>query len=125
MIAQQLKDIANELEVCIVLLLQPQKHAGDPASELLSMRNIKGSSVVEQACSIIFTMWRPGFSPKNPDEDMYLTIAVVKNRMGQLGSYDFGWNGLTGDLSELDELERGELDELRKRRALEKAEEEL
>ena len=125
LIAQQLKDIANELEVCIVLLLQPQKHAGDPASELLSMRNIKGSSVVEQACSIIFTMWRPGFSPKNPDEDMYLTIAVVKNRMGQLGSYDFGWNGLTGDLSELDELERGELDELRKRRALEKAEEEL
>lgn len=125
LVAQQLKDVANELEVCILLLLQPQKHAGDPSDELLSMRNIKGSSVIEQACSVIFTMWRPGFSPKNPEEDKYLTIAVVKNRMGQLGSFDFSWNGLTGDITELVEEERVELNELRKRRALEKVKEEL
>jgi hypothetical protein len=125
LVAQQLKDLANELEVCILLLLQPQKHAGDPSDELLSMRNIKGSSVIEQACSVIFTMWRPGFSPKNPEEDKYLTIAVVKNRMGQLGSFDFSWNGLTGEIVELVEEERAELNELRKRRALEKAKEEL
>jgi len=125
LIAQQLKDLANELEVCILLLLQPQKRAGDPADELLSMRNIKGSSVIEQACSVIFTMWRPGFSPKNPEEDKYLTIAVVKNRMGQLGSFDFSWNGLTGDITELVEEERVELNEIRKRRALEKVKEEL
>ena len=121
MIAQQLKDIANELEVCIVLLLQPQKHAGDPSSELLTYRNIKGSSAVEQAASIIFTMWRPGFSPKSPEDDRYLSIAVVKNRMGSLNLFEFGWNGLTGELSSLDEMEKGELDVLKKRRAAERA----
>jgi replicative DNA helicase len=121
MIAQKLKDVANELEICILLLLQPQKHAGDPSAELLSYRNIKGSSAVEQAASVVFTLWRAGFSPKNPEDDKYMTVAVVKNRMGGLGAFDFSWNGLTGDIEELDELQKGELDALRKKRASEKA----
>lgn len=120
-IAQQLKDLANDFSICVLLLLQPQKHAGDPSAELLSYRNIKGSSAIEQACSIVFTLWRPGFSPKNPREDRYVTIAVVKNRMGGLGMFDFSWDGLTGTLTSLDELEKEELDELRKRKAAEKA----
>lgn len=120
LVAQQLKDIANDLEICIILLLQPQKHAGDPSAELLNYRQIKGSSAIEQAASVIFTIWRPGFSPKNPAEDKYLTMAVVKNRMGSLGSFDFQWDGLTGKLTELDEFEREDLNELRKRKAAEK-----
>lgn len=121
LIAQQLKDIANDLELCILLLLQPQKQAGDPSDELLSYRKIKGSSAIEQAASVIFTMWRPGFSPKNPDDDRFLTIAVVKNRMGQLATFDFSWEGLTGSLDDLDDEQQGELNELRKKKALEKA----
>lgn len=121
LIAQQLKDIANELEVCILLLLQPQKQAGDPSAELLSMRQVKGSSVVEQAASIIFTIYRPGFSPKSPEEDKYLTMAVVKNRMGQLGTFNFAWDGVRGEITELDDLEQEELKELKNRKAQEKA----
>lgn len=124
-ISNQLKDIANEFEMCVILLLQPQKQAGDPSSELLSMRNIKGASVIEQACSVIFTLWRPGFSPMKPEEDKYATIAVVKNRMGTIGNYSFSWDGLTGKLSELDELEQEELNELRKRRAAEKNQQDI
>lgn len=120
-IAQDLKDIANELEVCIILLLQPQKHAGDPSYELLTYRNIKGSSAIEQAASIIFTMWRPGFSAKNVDEDKYASIAVVKNRMGSLDLFEFGWNGLTGEINELTEEEKRELESLKKRKAAERA----
>lgn len=120
-IAQQLKDIANELEVCILLLLQPQKQAGDPSAELLSMRQVKGSSVVEQAASVIFTIYRPGFSPKNPQEDKYMTVAVVKNRMGQLGSFNFAWDGVTGEIRELDDYEMEELNALKKRKADERA----
>lgn len=121
LIAQQLKDIANDLEMCVIVLLQPQKHAGDPSSELLNYRQIKGSSAIEQAASVIFTLWRPGFSPKNVEDDKFLSIAVVKNRMGQLGSYDFHWTGLTGELSDLDDHEIVELKKLRERKAAEKA----
>ena len=120
LISQQLKDIANELELTVILLLQPQKQAGDPSDELLSYRKIKGSSAIEQAASIIFTMWRPGFSAQRPEEDKYMTIAAVKNRMGQLATFDFSWEGLRGEIQEIDDYERQELEELRKRRALEK-----
>lgn len=124
-IAQQLKDIANDLQVTVLLLLQPQKSAGDPSSELLSYRSIKGASVIEQACSVVLTMWRPGFSPKSPADDKYLTIAVVKNRMGSLNMFDFRWDGLTGTVSEMEDEDVVELEELRKRKAAEKAAEDL
>lgn len=119
-IAQQLKDLANELEICVWLLVQPQKKVGDPSDEILSYRSIKGSSSVEQAASIIFTMWRPGYSPKSPKDDRYMTIATVKNRMGQLGSFDFAFDGLRGDISELDEMDVDELEKVRQKRAAEK-----
>lgn len=122
-IAQKLKDLANELEVCIILLLQPQKHAGDPSSELLSYRNIKGSSAIEQAASVVFTLWRPGFSAKNPDRDKFISIAAVKNRMGNLGCFDFSWDGLTGEINELDEYEKEELQKVRQQKDMEKARE--
>ena len=125
LVAQKLKDVANELELTVLLLLQTQKSSGDPSEELTSMRNIKGSSSLEQAASVILTMNRPGFSPKNPEEDKYLSLLVVKNRMGQLGSYDFSWDGLTGSIRSLTEEERRELHELKKKRAAEKASQEL
>jgi replicative DNA helicase len=120
-ITQKLKDLANEMELTVLLLLQPTKVAGDPSDELLSYTKIKGSSVIQQACSVILSMWRPGFSPKAPEDDKFVCFAVLKNRMGSLGHYEFSWNGLTGSITEMDEMEAAELTEIRKRKAAEKA----
>lgn len=120
--AQFMKDLANKHEMTVLLLVQPQKHAGDPSSELLSMRNIKGSGQIEQAGSVIFTMWRPGFGPKKPEEDKFLSIAVVKNRMGSLGKFDFAWDGLKGSITELDDEGKIELETIIKRKIQERAE---
>jgi len=119
-IAQAIKDIANDLEITVLVLLQPQKGAGDPSEELMSYRQIKGSSQIEQALSVIFTLWRPGFNPVTPEDDKYASIAVVKNRMGSLNKFDFQWSGLTGDLEELDEYQKQELKELIDSRTKEK-----
>jgi hypothetical protein len=121
-IANRLKDVANKYSCTVLLLVQPQKSAGDPSAELNSMRCVKGSSVLEQAASIILTLSRPGFDPKNPANDKYATITVVKNRMGQLKSWDFSWNGLTGQIGTLFDEDRKELEELRSRKAVEKQE---
>lgn len=112
-IAQSLKDIANEFDVCILLLVQPQKHAGDPSDEITSYRGIKGNSTTEQAASIIFSISRPGFDPKFPDEDNYLTMNVLKNRMGKLGTHDFYWDGVSGKIRSLDDEGKGHLKSLR------------
>lgn len=114
-VASRLSDIAKNHDLCVLLLLQPQKSAGDPREELLSMRKVKGASVIEQDCRVIMTMWRPGYDPKDSTDDNYMSLAIVKNNMGALNQIDLGWNGLQGTFKELDREERIQLKQLRKR----------
>jgi replicative DNA helicase len=124
-VAKRLKDIANEFNICVLLLVQPAKVSGDPSQELTSYTQIKGSSVIQEAASVILTLSRPGFDTKNPQNDKYVTFTVVKNRMGSLGSFDLGWDGLTGRIRELliDELE--DLKQVRTNKAREKGDGDL
>lgn len=120
-IAGRLADLAKDRDLCLLLLLQPQKSAGDPSDPLLSMRNVKGSSRVEQDLRLIMTTWRPGFNPENNEHDRFSAIAVVKNNMGPVGKYDFRWNGLSGRLEDMDEADYEELDGVVKAQAYKKA----
>lgn len=121
LIANQLKDLANETETCVLLLLQTQKHSAAPDEPLLSMKNIKGSSVIEQAASVILTLWREGYSPKYADQDKYISIATVKDRFNSLWRQDFKWAGLKGTITDLEDFEREELEDLRNRKKQEKS----
>jgi replicative DNA helicase len=121
LVANQLKDVANEEEVCMLLLLQTQKHSTPDVSDpLLSLKGVKGSSLIEQSCSTILTLWREGYHPKFVDDDKYISFAVVKNRFGSLWSDDFSWNGVTGNIRGLTEEERLELSDFKRRKKEEK-----
>lgn len=120
LIANQLKDIANDLDVCVMLLLQTQKQSGDPSDPLLSMRNVKGSSVIEQACSVILSLSRPGFSAVTPENDRFATISTVKDRMGSLMSIDCGWEGLRGHFHTLEDEDYQLLKDIREKKKIEK-----
>lgn len=113
-VASRLSDIAKKYHTTVLLLVQPQKSAGDPREELVSYRKIKGASVIEQDSRVILTMSRPGYDPKAMDQDKYATISVVKNNMGSLCQLDFGWHGVTGQLTELDAEQKRDLRALRK-----------
>ena len=115
LIATQLKDIANEFGICVFLLTQPTKMDGDPSYELSSYTQIKGSSVIGEAASVVFTMYRPGFSSSEPQYDKFAVIKVVKNRMGELSTTELGWEGLTGRIFSLDSEQRMELKELQEK----------
>ena len=121
-IANQLKDLATELEVCIVLLLQTQKHSTpDIADPLMSMKQIKGSSVIEQACSTVLTLWREGYNPNHIKDDKYISFAVVKNRFGPQWQGDFRWEPVRGDIRSLTEEEQADLVEFKNRKKQAKA----
>jgi replicative DNA helicase len=122
-IALRLKDIANEFETCVLLLTQPVKNAGDPSYPLNSYQKIKGTGVIAEQASIVLTIHRPGFSPTSPEDDRFVTVTAVKNRMGMLGQYDFTWEGLTGAVEELDEEQTEELKKLRDRIERERSQE--
>lgn len=108
-VARSLKDIANEFAICVILLTQPAKVTGGPAEELNSYFNIKGSGLVAEASAQVITMHRPGFDPKNPADDNFITLTVVKNRMGTLGTFDYHWEGVRGTIRELMDEEKATL----------------
>lgn len=124
MISNELKDLANELELCSVLLLQTQKHStADISDPLLSMSKIKGSSLIEQSMSTILTLWREGYNPKTVNDDRFMSFAVVKNRFGGLWTDDFLWNGKVGEISSMTDEGREHIKELRELKKKMRAEE--
>lgn len=112
-IASRLSDIAKKYHTTVLLLVQPQKSAGDPREELTSYRKIKGASVIEQDSRVIMTLSRPGYDPKSMSNDKFATISVVKNNMGNLCQLDFRWDGVSGQVSEMSPADRSELKKLR------------
>lgn len=112
-VASRLSDIAKKHDLVVLLLVQPQKAAGDPREELITYRKIKGASVIEQDSRVIMTLSRPGYNPANMENDLYASIAVVKNNMGNLCKLDYRWDGVTGELYELQDGDAANLRKLR------------
>lgn len=119
-IAGELRDFAMEMSTCVVTLVQPPKSAGDASVPLTSMRQIKGSSMLEQSFRVILGIHREGFGPGRVDDDKYLTINALKNTMGPLFSLDNHWDGVRGTIRPLGFDEESDLDRLRKSIANEK-----
>ena len=119
-VAQKLREIAITHQLCVLSLFQPSKSTGSPSDEILSYRAAKGSSAIEQSVSIMLGMSRPGFDPHRPEDDKFITINCLKNRMGKIFSLDLHWDGMQGTVRELTEEERDHLQEVRRRRAEEK-----
>lgn len=113
-VIQKLREIANTQNLCVLVLLQPNKMSGNPAEEINSYHAAKGSSAISQAVSIMLGINRPGYDPKKPEQDKFITVNCLKNRMGKLFSVDLHWNGLTGTVRELTMEEEIELETLRR-----------
>jgi replicative DNA helicase len=120
-IAGELRDFATEMSVCGITLVQPPKSAGDASYPLTSMRQIKGSSMLEQSFRAIFGLYRDGFGPQNVEDDKFMTINCLKNTMGPLFSLDYYWNGKRGEIHPLDDQGYMDLKELRKRKEQQKS----
>jgi KaiC/GvpD/RAD55 family RecA-like ATPase len=112
-IIQGLREIAINMNKAVLVFLQPNKMSSTIDEPLLSYNSAKGSSSIAQACTAILTIHRPGYSSRTPETDKFFSIDCVKNRSGRLFSADLHWDGLTGNIRELEDIERMELKELR------------
>ena len=120
-IADGIKNIAVELDVCVILLVQPPKITGGAAFPLTNMYQIKGSSMVAQAMRSVIGIYREGFSPESPDKDNFITFVGLKNSMGSLFKSDCHWDGARGRIEVLDEIQKRELENLREKINAERA----
>jgi hypothetical protein len=112
-VAQRLRQIANDREVCVVTLLQPAKLFSNPSDEANTYQAAKGSGAIAQSLTLMLGLSRPGFHPRTPNDDKYFTINALKNRNGGLFTIDLGWDGLTGAFRTLGDEEYDALEALR------------
>lgn len=121
-VAQGLRELAINEEVCVVVLLQPTKAYSNPADEFGIAAAAKGSGSIQQSLTSLIGCSRPGFDPldKTGAKDQYFNITCLKNRNGGMFSLDFCWDGVRGTISEMDDADEIILSEIRKERELAK-----
>lgn len=117
--AQRLRQIANDRQTTSITLLQPSKLFSDPSEEAKTYQAAKGSGAIAQSLTLMLGLSRPGFSPRNPEQDKFVTINALKNRNGPLFTVDMGWDGLTGSITELNDEDLYELKQIREKKKLE------
>ena len=111
-VAQQLANVAAEMEVLIVILLQTQKST-KPGESIQTMRQIKGASVIEQSLSVALGVHREGQILAYKDYDNSMTVNILKNRFGPLGSTNMYFSGLKAEVRNMTKDEKKTLDFLK------------
>lgn len=106
-----LREIANDLDKCVVCLLQPSKADSRPHLPIMSYYAAKGSSAIAQAVTTLITCYRPGYNREH--EDNFFCVNTVKSRSGSLFKADFSWNGMRGKIATLTNDEKIILEDLR------------
>jgi hypothetical protein len=122
-VAGKLQDLVNDFDICMVTLVQPNKFAlaSGPDSPITNYTAIKGSSFLYQSFRSIISIWRPFFNPEYAEYDKFLQMAILKNDLGELDMFNFGWHGKKGEIWELAQEGEEELERLLKLKANAKA----
>lgn len=113
-IASEIQDMVNDLDICCITLVQPNKMSlgGDASNPITSYTSIKGSSFLYQSARVILSIWRPFYNIKHSENDKFMSLGVLKNDLGEIGQLDYKWDGKRGTIDELEDIERRELEDL-------------
>jgi hypothetical protein len=124
-VAGELQDMVNDLDICLITLVQPNKASifGGPDKPIYNYTAIKGSSFVYQAARQILSIYRPFATPELKEHDKYMGMSILKNDLGEQGDFVFGWNGKRGEIRELEDHEFNDFEELLEKKNREEKEE--
>jgi len=113
-VAGELQDMVEDLNICLMTLVQPNKMAlaGGIDSPIRDYTKIKGSGFVYQSARQILSIWRPFCNPRDKMNDRFMQMAILKNDLGELDEFAFKWNGRRGEISELEQGEQDQLEAL-------------
>lgn len=95
-VCNELKDLAKELKVCIVILVQLNREANN-ADPRPTLSKIKASSGIEQAADTVVFVYRPGYYGKQHkyrptlDANRTAEIIIAKGRNTETGSFYVGY----------------------------------
>lgn len=88
------KEVADNLNVAMVILSQIARKSGDGSAPLRTSRAAKDSGSWEECAANVLTVWRP-FMGKG-EKDSIMKVYLAKNRMGPMLEGALNWDGSKG-----------------------------
>lgn len=94
-ISRGLKNLAKELQVCVLCLAQLNRKAEERADQMPQMSDLRDSGEIEQDADVILFIKRPIMNDPElgPEWANYARLAVAKNRQGRCGLLDLAYIG--------------------------------
>jgi replicative DNA helicase len=94
-ISRGLKNLAKELQICVLCLAQLNRKAEERADQMPQMSDLRDSGEIEQDADVILFIKRPIMAnPELGDEwKHYAKVSIAKNRQGRCGYVDLSYVG--------------------------------
>lgn len=99
-LSAQLKSIAREYSIPMVVLSQLSRSPSDSATNPPTLDRLRDSGSIEQDADVVMFVHRPGYYDKNLDQNVSQVI-VAKHRNGPTGAVDLRW---VGNLTKFDDM---------------------
>jgi replicative DNA helicase len=93
-ITRQMKIMAKELDVPIILLSQLSRGTEGRTDKRPMLSDLRESGSIEQDADIVMFLYREGYyKSDDPEQQNTCECIVAKNRHGETGTVNLGWNG--------------------------------
>jgi replicative DNA helicase len=101
-ITRNLKIMAKELDVPIILLSQLSRSPDTRADHRPVLSDLRESGSIEQDADIVLFLYRDAYYNKDSEESNIAECIIAKNRHGETNTIKLGWNGQFTQFSTLD-----------------------
>lgn len=107
-ISRELKNLAKELKICIIVLSQMNRRADD-SDPRPTLSKLKASSGIEQAADTVLMLYRPGYYGRKhkyrPDLDPNATTEVIIGKGRNIGGVGSFYVRFNAELSQFCDME--------------------
>lgn len=91
-LTKQLKNLAKELNVCVIVLSQLNRQVDQRADKRPQLSDLRESGSIEEDADAVIMIYRSGYYDKNEDNGGLTEILVCKNRNGKTGAINLYFN---------------------------------
>lgn len=102
--SKALKGLAKELQVPVLVIAQLNRESEKRGDKKPILSDLRESGSVEQDADVVMMLHRPSvYDPS--DRPGEADIMILKNRRGEIGTVQLGWNGERTKFSDLEEFD--------------------